>query len=261
MVKLFKENFNSDGGYITAFDVNIGKIAREVNDAIQEAVQYIDSGDSYPTWHWELGHDDEKMWCLVLGFMDGYEPNENEFTDSYGQTLALKWGAISNRSAMYEFDIDFEMPYDEETGDVWDSCTAVTSFDASRDVKYEIEDFYAFVKQYNASLGDDFDESFSKRKSSKRRSVRESRKPMSKRIVKESKRDDLEYYVNVLNNVCNIDENSPKILRVEGAYGKVRLVYETQETGGCTAITGYMSTPALYDAVTGMVKLVQELGL
>lgn len=173
MIKLIKENFNSDGGYITAFDVNIGKITREVNDAIQEAVQYIDSGDSYPTWHWELGHDDEKMWCLVLGFMDGYEPNENEFTDSYGQTLALKWGAISNRSAMYEFDMDFEMPYDEETGDVWDSCTSITSFDASRDVKYEIENFYEFVKQYNASLGYDFDESFYKRRPSKRRSVRE----------------------------------------------------------------------------------------
>ena len=110
-------------------------------------------------------------------------------------------------------------------------------------------------------LFDDFDESFSKRGSSKHRSVRESRKPMSKRIVKESKRDDLEYYVEVLNNVCNIDENSPKILRVEGAYGKVRLVYETQKTGACTDITGYMSTPALYDAVTGMVKLIQELGL
>lgn len=173
MIKIMKEEFNSDGGYITAFDANIGKITREVNDAIQEAVSYIDSGNAYPTWYWEIGHDDEKMWCLVLGFMDGYEPNEDEFTDSYGSHLALKWGAISNRSAMYEFDMDFEMPYDEETGDVWDSCTAIESFDASSDVKYEIEDFYEFVKQYNASLGDDFDESFSKRKPSNRRSVRE----------------------------------------------------------------------------------------
>lgn len=261
MIRLIKESFNSDGGYIDAFNVNIGKITREVNDAIQEAVSYIDSGNAYPTWYWELGHDDEKMWCLVLGFADGYEPNDNEFTDSYGQALALKWGAISNRSAMHEFDMDFEMPYDEETGDVWDSCNTINSFDASRDVKYEIEDFYAFVKQYNASFDDEFDESFSKRRSSKHKSVRESRKPVSKRIVKESKRDDLEGYVKVLNNVCNIDENSPKILRVEGAYGMVRLVYETQNTGECIAITGYMSTQALFGAVLGMVNLIQELGL
>lgn len=225
MVKLFKENFNSDGGYITAFDVNIGKITREVNDAIQEAVQYIDSGDSYPTWHWELGRDDEKMWCLVLGFMDGYEPNENEFTDSYGQTLALKWGAISNRSAMYEFDMDFEMPYDEETGEVWDSCTSIESFNALRDVKYEIEDFYEFVKQYNASLGDEFDESYSKRRSSKRRSVRESRKPLSKRIVKEGAKD-------VLNNIqAYCDSLNSKYSPAAGDFGIVDCGNGTYQIG------------------------------
>ena len=162
MIRRINEGFNSDGGYITVFDVNISKIAREVNDAIEEAVSYIDSGNAYPTWHWELGHDDEKMWCLVLGFMDGFDPNEDEFTDSYGSHLALKWGAISNRSAMWEFDMDFEMPYDEDTGDVWDSCQAVYSYDSTRDVKDEIEDFQSFAKQYNESLPDDFYESVRK---------------------------------------------------------------------------------------------------
>lgn len=167
-----RESYNQDGGYITVFDVNVNKIASEVNDAIYEAVQYIDSGDAYPTWHWEIGHDDEKMWCLVLGFADGFEPNDDEFTDSDGMHLALKFGAISNRNVMYEYDMDFEMPYDAETGEVWDSEVTIDSFNATSDVKYVLDSFEEFAREYNANLpNDDFDESIKRSFRSRRRTM------------------------------------------------------------------------------------------
>lgn len=158
--KSMKEEYNQDGGFIQVFDVDVNQLTTEVNEAIEEAVSYIGSDSGYPTWYWEIGHDDEKMYCLVLGFASGYYPNENEFTDEYGQHLAMKWGAISNRSAMAEYDMDFEMPFDEETGDVWDSETSVSGFDARSDVQYVLDDFLEFANQYNANLpsDDDFDE-------------------------------------------------------------------------------------------------------
>ena len=82
----------------------------------------------------------------------------------------------------------------------------------------------------------------------------------TKRPMVESKRDDIEYYVGILNDMYGIDESSPEILTIDSAYGKVRLVYEKQSTGSVHAITGYMQASALYEAVLGMVELKRLLG-
>ena len=79
--------------------------------------------------------------------------------------------------------------------------------------------------------------------------------------VRESRRDDLEYAVGVLNNRCGIDDNAPQFLSIDSANGKVRLLYEKRETGGASAITGFMSVPALYNTIWGMIELIREVGL
>ena len=159
-------------------NIDVNKIAREVNSAIKDAVKYVDSGDAYPTWSWFLDSDDKYNYELVLGFSSGFTPNENEFTDSYGDALCLKWARIPKNSIMGEYDIDYEFPYDEETGDVWDSEDSVNSYDETDTVKWIIEDFMGYADKY--LYVDDYDESFN------RKSVRENSMKLKIREVRHS---------------------------------------------------------------------------
>ena len=136
-------------------NINVDKIAKEVNRAIKDAVKYVDSGDAYPTWHWFLGSDDKYNYELVLGFGSGSEPNENEFTDSYGDTLCLKWARIDKHTLMHDYDIDYEMPYDEETLEVWDSENFVGGYDETDTVKWLIKDFIKYAEQ-NLNINESF---------------------------------------------------------------------------------------------------------
>ena len=184
----FMPDVNQGYGYIDVYNINRNKIAREVNNAIREAVSYIESGDSYPTWHWRLGYDGRNNYELVLGFTEGFDPSDDEFTDSYGNHLALKWATISDMSALGEYDYDYVMPYDEDTGDVIDSEEVVYSYDATRSVNDLIDDFLRYAEQVNAENYDDsFDESF-KRTSKKSRRFGESKSIRRNRgqVVKES---------------------------------------------------------------------------
>lgn len=127
------------------YNIDSNKLAKQVNNAIKDAVKYVDSGKAYPTWHWYLTSDGDYNYELVLGFGSGFEPNENEFTDSNGDGLCLKWARISKRSAMNDYDIDYEMPYDEKTGDVWDSELPVADYDMTNDVKWLVKDFEKYA--------------------------------------------------------------------------------------------------------------------
>jgi hypothetical protein len=138
-MKNIKESINQN--------IDVNRLARQVNDAIKEAVSYIDSGETYPTWHWFLDSDGEYDYELVLGFSSGFTPNENEFTDSYGDALCLKWARINKNSAMNEYDVDYESPYDEETDAIWDSEIAVYSYDETDTVKWLIKDFEEYANQ------------------------------------------------------------------------------------------------------------------
>ena len=91
-------------------------------------------------------------------------------------------------SAMGEYDYDYIMPYDEDTGDVIDSEIVVDSYDESRSVNDLIDDFLQYAEQVNAENYDDsFDESF-KHTSKKSRRFGESKSIRRNRgqVVKES---------------------------------------------------------------------------
>ena len=79
--------------------------------------------------------------------------------------------------------------------------------------------------------------------------------------IRESRRDDLEHAVGVLNSRCGIDDNSSQFLSIDSTNGKVKLVYEKRETGGAASITGFMSAPALFDTIWSMIELIDKVGL
>lgn len=136
-------------GYVSLKNISVPKLAKAVNSAIAELVDEIDSGNAYSTYHWTIGKCDEGAVVVALGFAGGYEPNENEFTDKYGDAIAIKFGILADNSAMAEYDMDIIMPYGDD-GDVWDSETSITSFDATSDVEWVVDEAKAWADSVNS---------------------------------------------------------------------------------------------------------------
>ena len=151
------ESLIRESGEVDVWNTNSDarSLSNEVESAIREAVGYIDSGDAYPTWHWNLGDDDEYDYELVLGFSGGYSPNEDEFTDSNGYHLCLKWARVPKNSAMNEYDVDYEMVYDEESGDVRDTEVAVSDYNMYSDISWLLKDFGEWADAKNGQYMDE----------------------------------------------------------------------------------------------------------
>lgn len=140
---------------IRVINTSASSLASKINSAIREAASYIDSGDAYPTWHWTIGSDSSNYYVIALGFADGFEPNEDEFTDSYGSHLCMKWGILPKNSAMTEYDMDITMPYDPETGDVFDSETTISGEIGASDVQWLLDSFNEYAEMQNSE--DDYE--------------------------------------------------------------------------------------------------------
>lgn len=82
-----------------------------------------------------IGSDDVTDYYLVMGYMDGFEDDELH--------LCAKIGMMPPNSLMSEYDIDFVMPYDPETGDVW--ATEISDVDPS-DADWLYDEFMDMVR-------------------------------------------------------------------------------------------------------------------
>lgn len=91
-------------------------------NAVKEMAQHKEG-----CYHWLLGTDNNgNNWAIVLGWADGYEEdNTDELSDGTWH-LAAKVAYQPHNSIMQcDYDVDWTMPYDEDTGDVWDTDTTV----------------------------------------------------------------------------------------------------------------------------------------
>lgn len=150
--KSMKEALEPDAGPIEVYNINKDKIAKEVDDAARDAMTYIGTDDARPTWHWNIGEDEDNYYAVVLGFT-----SEDE--------VAMKWAYIAKNSGMNEYDMDYLMPYDADTGDVWDTEIPVDGYGMMADVYWLFDNFQEYVDKRNAEwdefeddLYDDFDD-------------------------------------------------------------------------------------------------------
>lgn len=96
----------------------------------KEAIDSLNNG--YPCWRKILGRTDEGTeLCFVVGWSDaGYDEDDakkNGYFDD-GYTICSKIACQSRyNGSQSDFDGDFTMPYDKETGDVWDTSTMVSN--------------------------------------------------------------------------------------------------------------------------------------
>ena len=88
----------------------------------KRAVEEIRSTHHNGTYFWDLGIDDGKRWAIVLGWSDGFEENpKDNCTDGTWRLCAKLAYQPVNSMLQCDYDIDWVMPYNSETGEVDDN--------------------------------------------------------------------------------------------------------------------------------------------
>lgn len=104
--------------------MNKRKLIQEFTAAVEEMRRTHGCG----TYYWLIGEDKENDWAIVLGWADGFEedPNDNNLDGTW--RICAKMAFQSKRSIMQcDYDIDWMMPYDEESGEVDDNEISIYS--------------------------------------------------------------------------------------------------------------------------------------
>lgn len=75
------------------------------------------------TYHWLLDTDDNgNDWAIVLGWSDGFEEDPTDDCTDGTYRLCAKLAYHPHNSIMQcDYDVDWLMPYDEKTGEVYDN--------------------------------------------------------------------------------------------------------------------------------------------
>ena len=99
--------------------MNKEKLVKEFTNAV------IDMRKNHPngTYHWHLDTDDNgNDWAIVLGWADGFEEDPTDDCTDGTYRLCAKLAYQPHNSIMQcDYDIDWLMPYNKETGDVDDT--------------------------------------------------------------------------------------------------------------------------------------------
>ena len=94
---------------------NIERLLKEIKRVVETELKLPIEEKSIGTYHWDLHKDDKFTWAIVLS----WEEDVYEFGD---KVLFGKVAFQSNNSIMQcDYDIDWIMPYNEETGDCDDT--------------------------------------------------------------------------------------------------------------------------------------------
>ena len=105
--------------------MNRAKLVKEFVNAIDNMRKTHENG----TYHWILGTDeDDNNWAIVLGWLDGFEADETDDCMDGTWRLCTKLAYQPCNSLMQcDYDIDWLMPYNEETGEVDDNEISIYS--------------------------------------------------------------------------------------------------------------------------------------
>ena len=102
------------------------------------AVSYMKKTKFNGTYRWILGRDANKNdWAIVLGWAYGFDETENDDCTDGAYRMCVKLAYQPWNSVMQcDYDLDWTMPYDEETGEVDDTEFAIypnTNFEEAID--------------------------------------------------------------------------------------------------------------------------------
>jgi len=124
------KTIDSNGIIVSRSWIDVSKI----KDFLKEA-QSLEIEETYKR---VLGYDGENNYYLVVGYMYDFDDGEYHLCAKIARPVS---------DVMSEYDIDFEMPYNPETGDVWD--TEVSDVTPS-DAKWFYDEFNAMIEASKA---------------------------------------------------------------------------------------------------------------
>lgn len=103
--------------------MNRNILTKEFMKAVGEMRRTHDVG----TYYWTLGEDDKgNTWAIVLGWQYGFEPEPDDDCMDGKWRICAKLAYQPNNSMMQcGYDIDWLMPYDTETMEVYDNEIAI----------------------------------------------------------------------------------------------------------------------------------------
>lgn len=117
----------------TIFNIN-GKLVttHELAKNIKNIITNIPADNAYTgCWYWRLGQIGNQDFAIVIGWEPGYETDKQDPLCWDNHHLAIKLGYQPHNSIMQcDFDVDWTMPYDPETGNIEDTCTAIYTYDS-----------------------------------------------------------------------------------------------------------------------------------
>lgn len=95
----------------------------ELIEKICKAIKEMRTSHDNGTYYWYLGQDDNNNdWAIVLGWQDGYEEDKNDDCTNDTWRICIKLAyQPSNSMLQCDYDIDWLMPYDKKTGEVYDT--------------------------------------------------------------------------------------------------------------------------------------------
>lgn len=102
----------------------------------QEAVEDMKKHKHNGTYHWNLDVDDKQnQWAIVLGWSDGFEEDpKDDCTDGTYRLCAKLAYQPTNSIMQCDYNIDWLMPYDEETGEVDDNELSIYPNDDAKEI-------------------------------------------------------------------------------------------------------------------------------
>ena len=119
---------------------------------LKEDVDFLVRNDCGCCRH-EIGSDkDGNNWFILVGWQDGFEKvSKEDCTDGYASDetwrIATKIGYQSANNIMQcDFDVDFTMPYNEETGEVDDTCIKLPKCESETDWEIEAAQLNKFAE-------------------------------------------------------------------------------------------------------------------
>ena len=122
------------------------KMKQDIRKAILELKESKDISLTY--WFTFEIDDYLRRWAIVLAWQDGYAEENTDW--HFGEyRITMKVAFQPTNSIMHEYDIDWTMPWDEETGDVDDSEVSIHS-DAEIDsvIDYMFKIWETYKKEY-----------------------------------------------------------------------------------------------------------------
>ena len=95
----------------------------ELIEKICKAIKEMRTSHDNGTYYWYLGQDDNNNdWAIVLGWQDGYEEDKNDDCTNGIWRICLKLAyQPSNSMLQCDYNIDWLMPYNLKTGEVYDT--------------------------------------------------------------------------------------------------------------------------------------------